>query len=275
MNPRPTVLSIAGLDPSGCAGLLADIKVFESHAVQGIGALTANTHQNIHQFKAANWVPIQTIIQQLDLLFQDFQPTVIKIGIVENLNILHQIVSFIRSHSFNNALSKRPIIIWDPILRATAPFQFHSHLDTALLINCLSAIDLVTPNAEEFPILLQSLSISTDANDPTINSTTNPTTNPINTSAITQYCSLLLKGGHQQGERAQDILYTSSGVSSISSPRLQGFDKRGTGCVLSAAIAANMAKGKTMFESCCSAKQYMNTFLTSSTNRIGTHHAAY
>ena len=271
MNPRPTVLSIAGLDPSGCAGLLADIKVFESHAVQGIGALTANTHQNIHQFKAANWVSVESIIQQLDLLFQDFQPTVIKIGIVENLNVLHQIVNFIRCHSFNNSLSNRPIIIWDPILRATAPFQFHSHLDTAFLVNCLSAIDLVTPNADELPVLLQSLAIPTDTNNPN----NNPNNNPSNNTSITRYCNLLLKGGHQQGDRAQDILFTSTGVSSISSPRLQGFDKRGTGCVLSAAIAANLAKGKTMFESCCSAKQYMNTFLTSSNNPIGTHHAAY
>ena len=250
MDVRPSVLSIAGFDPSGCAGLLADTKVFESHGVQGIGVMTANTIQNIHAFEQPNWMNPETILRQLHFLCTDFSPVVVKIGIIENLHILADLLAELRS------LLPEASIIWDPILKASAPFQLHATLEVDLLETCLRQINLLTPNADELLSLQNVLDIK-QAN------------------LLSKYCNVLVKGGHQTGERAIDVLYTAAGVSSISSPRIQGFEKRGTGCVLSASIAAHMAKGKSMFESCCLAKQYMNTYLASSNSKVGVHHAVH
>src|SRR5580658_4553791 len=94
----PIVLTIAGFDPSGCAGILADIKTFEAHGVYGMAVCTANTLQTASQFEKANWIQQDEIIGQLNLLLRENSFEYVKIGLIENLEILSAVVNAL----FNN-----------------------------------------------------------------------------------------------------------------------------------------------------------------------------
>ena len=119
INPRPIVLSIAGFDPSGGAGLLADIKTIESHKVYGLGVLTCSTLQNELVFKEINWLETAYIKNQIKLLHQVSKIEVVKIGLVKSLKSLKKITQYL--------LELNPFvkIIWDPILSSSSGFVFH------------------------------------------------------------------------------------------------------------------------------------------------------
>ena len=106
-KPRPYVLSIAGFDPSGGAGILADIKTFENNGVYGFGVCSALTYQNDKEFIHVDWIDPDKIKQQILVLFKKFRIDFIKIGLIENFSVLLQLVKWIRS--------KNPevIIIWE------------------------------------------------------------------------------------------------------------------------------------------------------------------
>src|SRR5580700_49814 len=94
---RPYVLSIAGLDPSAGAGILADIKTFENNGVYGLGVVSALTWQNDVEFEKIEWLDCYKIIQQVGILLRRFDIKYIKIGLVENMNVLHQIIGFLKA----------------------------------------------------------------------------------------------------------------------------------------------------------------------------------
>src|ERR1700757_2780075 len=124
MNPaRKYVLSIAGFDPSGGAGILADIKTFEGNKVYGLGVISANTFQNDKEFKKVDWIPVEKIIEQIDILKTRFEFEYVKIGLIENLEVLNVIISHLTSHI------PHLNIIWDPILKASAGYEFHKEVD--------------------------------------------------------------------------------------------------------------------------------------------------
>ncbi|MEL7003586.1 MAG: bifunctional hydroxymethylpyrimidine kinase/phosphomethylpyrimidine kinase, partial [Bacteroidota bacterium] len=118
-NNRPTVLSIAGFDPSGGAGLLADIKAFEQLKCYGLGVSTALTVQNDVKFEKTKWIEWEFIKEQLQLLFERFPIAYVKIGIVENLMVLRQIINFILDQN------KSAKIVLDPVLKSSTGFIFH------------------------------------------------------------------------------------------------------------------------------------------------------
>ena len=123
-NPkRPYVLSIAGFDPSGGAGVLADVKTFEANKVYGFGVMSALTFQNDSEFEKVEWIPLEKIMEQISVLQKRFQFEYIKIGLIENLEVLNQLILNLKSNISN------PKIIWDPILKATAGFDFHNEIN--------------------------------------------------------------------------------------------------------------------------------------------------
>src|ERR1041384_3366717 len=116
---RPYVLSLAGLDPSGGAGILADIKTFEMQQVYGLGVCTAITVQTATQFLDVHWVPVDQIIAQLEPLLSSYQPQYCKIGLTEHVGILKQVLEYLH-HQVPGIK-----VILDPVLSASAGYTFH------------------------------------------------------------------------------------------------------------------------------------------------------
>jgi len=245
--PRSYVLSIAGFDPSGGAGLLADCKTFEQHAVYGLGVCSALTVQTDNSFLNVHWLNAEQIIEQLQPLVTRFGIAACKIGIIHSAETLIEVIRFLKE--FNPSIR----IVWDPVLKASAGYEFPSNNGLHNLEAILAAIDLVTPNYDE----LQRL--QTIANEELIK----------DDRAV--FCSVLLKGGHRPDALGTDTLYEPGKSTVIPAGVDKVFPKHGSGCVLSAAITARLALGSTLKEACRHAKQYTEGFLNSNRSLLGYH----
>ena len=244
---RPIALSIAGFDPTGGAGLLADIKTFEQHKVLGMGVLSANTVQTESNFMSVSWTDLETMKAQLEPIFNEYEIPVIKIGIVESLAVLKELCLFVKSKQSNCR------IIWDPVLAASSGKVLHSDVDKALLIEILELIFLLTPNVGEAKLLAD--------NEDEIESAF----------LLSKYCAILLKGGHSSVRKGLDILIENEVPSEIIGSDDAMTAKHGSGCILSAAIAANLALDHPLVESCKLAKQYIEKRLKSNLNLLAYH----
>jgi hydroxymethylpyrimidine/phosphomethylpyrimidine kinase len=247
MQQRPCALSIAGFDPSSGAGLTADIKTFEQNNVYGFGVCSAITIQNESEFEKVDWMTWDQIKLQLDILFKKHEIKYVKIGLVENLEVLFKIVSYLKT--------KKSFIVWDPIIKASAGFLFHKKMEAALLLDILKNIDLITPN---YPELLKINKII-GASD---------IFNLISLSGIN---AVLSKGGHIDSPECNDVLYFSKNMILIKGSRISGFSKHGTGCVLSAALTAQLSLENTMEQSCFLAKKYVEKYILSNITLLGYH----
>ncbi len=255
----PAALSIAGFDPSGGAGVLADVKTFEAHGVYGFGVCSALTRQNDVEFDGIDWVSAGMIEQQIRTLARRFELRWVKIGLIESLDVIAGVVDLLTE------LDSDVRIVWDPVLRASAGFVFHASLganEAAQLAAVCSRLRLVTPNREEAGALSTALQDTADAE------TADAETAAF---ALSRHCAVLLKGGHAGGAVARDILYRDGEQHSFESRRIADSDKHGTGCVLSAAITAGLARGATLREACARAKEYVQDFLTSAPGLLGRH----
>lgn len=247
MEERPYLLTIAGFDPSAGAGILADIKTFEINKVYGQAVATSLTFQNEKSFEGLDWVSPENILKQIDILAAAHQFQWIKIGLIQNLDVLAQIIQHLKK------LNPDCVIIWDPILKASAGFTFHQQIDGEKLQQIASSISLITPNISEVKMLFPDLEVH-DA-----------------TAEIAKYCHVMLKGGHSE-DNADDILCMTDGkVQKFKGAKLP-FDKHGTGCVFSAAILTNLAKGYELPEACREAKDYVTDFISSHDSLLGYHY---
>ncbi len=243
------VLSIAGFDPSGGAGILADIKTFEANQVCGMGVLSALTFQNDILFEGLKWIEADEILQQVSVLQKRFEFSVVKIGLIKDLEVLEVVVKALKQ-----ALPECQII-WDPIVKASAGFQFHRHFEREQLLSALENCFLITPNTEEVTFLAG-------------------TDNPMEAAQLlAKYCNVLLKGGHSKEEPGVDYLFRQNMIEKIFPTGKEVFPKHGSGCVLSAAIVSNLAKGNDLATSCRDAKIYVEQFLSSNKTLLGTHDA--
>ena len=248
-NTRPTVLSIAGFDPSAGAGILADVKTFEASGVYGMGIVSAITYQNDNAFEKVEWLSLSQMIEQIQVLQRRFKFEYIKIGLIENLEILHQLILYLLS---NTSHSK---IIFDPVLNASAGYEFYKNNNQSLLETICSKLYLITPN---IPEALQ-LGVYDDASK--------------NSAYLSTFCNVYLKGGHNTENKGNDILFTKDKKQQITfhSTTNSAFEKHGSGCVLSSAITANLAKGFTLEQACKEAKNYITDFLLSNETLLGYH----
>ncbi|MFB9078687.1 hydroxymethylpyrimidine/phosphomethylpyrimidine kinase [Flavobacterium procerum] len=241
---RPFVLTIAGLDSSGGAGILADIKTFEQHKVTGFAISTANTIQTENQFYEIQWTDLSFVIRSIETLFLNYKICAVKIGIVSSVYDLSRIVSTIK------LLSPSTKIIWDPVLKSTTKFEFmevQNHFD---LNKTLSKIDLITPNYHEAEILF-----------PDFNSKENEFST-----------NILLKGGHNEKALGTDRLFLKNEILELFPSNQKCSEKHGSGCVLSSAIASNLALNQTIKEACKNAKIYIENYLSSTSTLIGYHY---
>lgn len=243
---RVCVLSIAGFDSSGGAGILADIKTFEANKVCGMGAVSVLTFQNDIEFDSVKWIATNEILKQVSVLQNRFQFNIIKIGLIKDLETLNEIISFLQIANCK--------LVWDPIIKASAGFEFHKSFERTKLFSLLKNIFLITPNTDEVKFLTE------------IN-------NPIEAAKeLSKYCNVLLKGGHSEEEKGVDYLFTQNNIEKISSIKNNIHPKHGSGCVLSSAIVANLAKGNDLINSCYNAKQYVEQFLASNSSLLGIHY---
>lgn len=247
---RPIVMSIAGLDPCGGAGLLADIKTFELHHVYGLGVTTSQTLQTEADFVSIRWESDEDILRSVKHLLAHYKVAAVKIGIVQSIHSLDKIVTTI--HAFSPAIK----IIVDPVIRSTTEFNFwENNIDETLLYQLLAKIELITPNYKEAVQLIP----DADAKEAALK--------------LSQYCNVLLKGGHNDKEPGVDYLYTKVGIEKIQPGTSNIFPKHGSGCVLSAAIAANLALSNDILSACKKAKSYTEKFLLSNSSLLGFHAA--
>lgn len=243
------VLSIAGFDPSGGAGSLADIKTFEANRVCGMGVLSALTFQNDILFEGLKWFEAGEILKQVAVLRKRFEFSGVKIGMIKDLEVLGIVVKALKETQPGCQ------IIWDPIVRASAGFQFHKHFEREQLSSVLEYFFLITPNTEEV--------VSLAGIDDPMKAAQH----------LAKYCNVLLKGGHSKEETGVDTLFRQNAIEKILPAGKKVFPKHGSGCVLSAAITANLAKGDDLIAACRNAKNYVEQFLSSNQTLIGTHDA--
>ena len=140
---RPYVLSIAGSDPSGGAGVFADLKTLEANRVNGLGVVSAITCQSDQEFFGVDWVPVERIIAQAEAVLNRFPVEVVKIGLIRDLEVLGLVLDFLLADNRDRQ------VIWDPILQASAGYVFHGEPATPLLEKVLPRLSLVTPNLPE------------------------------------------------------------------------------------------------------------------------------
>lgn len=233
-------LTIAGFDGSSGAGILADIKAMEYFGVFGQAVCTAVTVQNENELVASDWIIWERIEAQLETLAAVRKYSVVKIGIVEKIAVLKKVIKKVRE------LFPEAFLIWDPIFSSTSGFKFFKNTtDPAEFLQLLHQIDLVTPNQEEYNNLGLGLAASRGE------------------IAVGKDFSLLLKGGHGTGVESVDVLMHQGSTYRYASPRIDGVNKHGTGCAMSAAIAANIALGKSLPDACAEAKKYMDVYISS------------
>ena len=236
----PNVLSIAGSDPSGGAGIQADLKTFAALRVHGCAVLTALTAQNSRGVREVMPVPAAFVTRQLETLLDDVEIHAVKIGMLGDATVVRAVASMLRRHPL-------PYVVLDPVLRASAGGTLLDEHGLAVLREeLLPLVNLATPNATEAGALV--------GDEP-------PRTEYDAVRAADRILErgargVLVTGGHLLDETVcVDILATSEGVLAFRTRRVPGHGTHGTGCVLSSAIAALLARGRTLPSACAEAQE--------------------
>jgi hydroxymethylpyrimidine/phosphomethylpyrimidine kinase len=234
-----TVLTIAGSDPSGGAGVQADIMTFSDFRVRGFSAITALTAQNGSSFKGVMPVPRSFFIKQVETLLSSFSLDAVKIGMLARAEIVVAVTGLIKKWKFRN-------IVLDPVLSSSSGYTLLGKRGIKALKKLLPHVTVLTPNLEEASTLsgisvkdvkgMEEAAVIIAASGP-------------------QY--VLVKGGHLKGNPV-DILYDGMRFHHYKGRRIRGKDLHGTGCVFSSAIAAGLARGRTVERAVGDAKNYLS-----------------
>lgn len=239
------VLTIAGSDSSGGAGIQADLKTMTMLGCFGMSVITALTAQNTVGVMGIHPVPAEFVRAQLTAVCEDIRPDAVKIGMVYDVPQIETILKTLRE------LELSPVVV-DPVMVSTSGDPLlREKAQTALEMDLFPLAALVTPNLPEAQVLL----------DRTITSHTEMET-AAKTLAARYQTAVLLKGGHSVGD-CNDLLVTSSGACTwFPGTKVDVNNTHGTGCTLSSAIASCLAKGESLEKSVEHAKTYV-------TNAIG------
>ena len=224
---RGKILTIAGSDPCGGAGIQADIKTISALGGYAMAAITALTVQNTRQVYEVHPVDAELVAAQVRAVLADITPDAIKVGMMGSAEIALQLTRIFAEYN------EIPLIL-DPVILSTSGHSLLEDTGVDILISDIFPhLDLLTPNLAEATFLTG--------------------TDPIETiedmiRAAEKLCAMgpkavLVKGGHLTGDILTDILVTGEGVSEFSSPKIATDNTHGTGCTLAAAIAVGMGQG--------------------------------
>ncbi len=251
---RPEVLICAGLDPSGGAGLIADVRVISELGGRPVGVVTALTVQNTTAVVATEALNPETVREQLEFLLSDVEVRAVKIGMIGSSEIAKAIGRAL-------ALTQAPVV-WDPVVHPSrGDVRFVDSLFGHAVAALMPHVTVLTPNASELAFL-----------------TGTPVASVADAIIVGQVLSrrlataVLVKGGHLDGSASDspgspdspdspdsiDILCHASGYDLLRGPRQRGGEHvHGTGCALSSAIAAHLAHGRELLDACRAAKQFV------------------
>ncbi|MBS5873937.1 MAG: bifunctional hydroxymethylpyrimidine kinase/phosphomethylpyrimidine kinase [Clostridiales bacterium] len=243
-----TVLTIAGSDPSGGAGIQADIKTITVHGLYAMSAVTALTVQNTLGVSAVEAVSSSLVAQQIDCVFEDIRPDAVKIGMLGSAAVIQAVAQRLRFYHTEN-------IVLDPVMVSTSGHRLLDEQAIELLKQELFPLArVITPNLPEAEALC-GFSVQ----------------NEMEMERAARFLSeqsgvaVLLKGGHLTG-RADDLLYEGREAHWLSGERVSNPNTHGTGCTLSSAIACHLAQGEDLLKSVRQAKSYLTGTLKAGLN---------
>lgn len=235
------VLSIAGSDSGGGAGIQADLKTFSALGCYGMTAITAITAQNTLGVRAIHGIPVDMLRAQIDAVAEDIGVDAVKIGMLHTPDVVRVVVKAIARHQMLQ-------VVLDPVMVATSGDRLMAQDTVEVLVQELFPLStVVTPNLDEAALLLGRAIDGADALD----------------EAATALLALgapavLLKGGHLPGDTVTDVLALAGGGRlRLQSPRIATHNGHGTGCTLSSAIACHLALGLPLPQAVEQARAYI------------------
>jgi hydroxymethylpyrimidine/phosphomethylpyrimidine kinase len=251
----PVALTIAGSDSSGGAGIQADLKTFAALGVYGASVITALTAQNTRGVTGIHQVPAEFVTAQIDAVFGDLDVKAVKIGMVAQLATIGAITAGLERWSPKH-------IVLDPVMVATSGDRLlAAEAVDALRTKLIPRAALITPNLPEAAALLDEEVASTEA-----------AVESQGQRLLAMGCqAVLIKGGHGQGAESTDYLVTGDGTIALAAPRIATKNTHGTGCSLSSAIAAGLAKGEDMETAVRGAKTWISAAIAAA-DRLGVGH---
>jgi hydroxymethylpyrimidine/phosphomethylpyrimidine kinase len=250
---KPVALTIAGSDSGGGAGIQADLKTFQALGVYGTSALTAVTAQNTLGVRAVHEIPTDIISAQIDAVVEDIGVDAAKTGMLSSAEIIATVAERIRHWRLDR-------LVVDPVMVATSGDRLlREDAVQALIRDLLPLAALLTPNLPEAEVLVgRHLT-----NDDEIRQAARDILD-LGPRAV------VIKGGHREGD-ATDILFDGHAFHTFSAQRIDTPNTHGTGCTLSAAIAAELARGTDLLDAVSAAKQYLTEAIRRATPLGGGH----
>jgi hydroxymethylpyrimidine/phosphomethylpyrimidine kinase len=258
-DSTPIAVAIAGSDSGGGAGIQADLKTFSALGVYGASVITALTAQNTRGVQGIHDVPAEFVARQIDSVFSDLAVRAVKIGMLSRTDVIVAVAEGLARHA-----GTIPVVL-DPVMVATSGDRLIADDAVATLRDRLLArADLITPNLPEAAVLLG----ESMAEDPATAAAQARRLVALGARAV------LIKGGHGTGCDSIDHLVTADGtLQTLVAPRIATANTHGTGCTLSSAIAAGLARGLALPAAVAEAKTYLTAALGAADRlRIGTGH---
>ncbi|WP_409149744.1 bifunctional hydroxymethylpyrimidine kinase/phosphomethylpyrimidine kinase [Sphingobacterium sp. BS-2] len=247
----PTVLSIAGFDGSGGAGIQADTKTISSLGCYAMNVLTALPVQNTQGVKNIFDIPVEAVKEQLDCLFEDIYPDSIKIGMVHNSKLVETISDFLKYYKGS--------IVFDPVMVSTSGHRLIQEETIAAIKELLFPLaQIITPNLDEVSVLVGREISTVHAME------------EVADEILSLGCNAaLLKGGHLQSDILTSILIQKNQAAQyFESRRVQTKNTHGSGCSLSSAIASFLARGYHLEQSTENALMYINSAIKGSKDLV-------
>jgi hydroxymethylpyrimidine/phosphomethylpyrimidine kinase len=238
----PIALTIAGSDSSGGAGIQADLKTFAALGVYGASVITALTAQNTQGVSGIHQVPAEFVTAQIDAVFADLEVGAVKIGMVAHPPVIDAIVAGLKRWSPKH-------VVLDPVMVATSGDRLlAAEAVDALRTKLIPLASVITPNLPEAAALLDEAVAVGEA-----------AVEKQGRRLLALGCkAVLIKGGHGQSAESIDYLIDSTGVTALAAPRVATKNTHGTGCSLSSAVAAGLAKDEDMETAVRNAKAWVS-----------------
>ena len=241
-------VTIAGSDSSGGAGIQADLKTFSALGVYGASVIAALTAQNTRGVQGILDVPPEFVTQQIDSVFSDLAVDAVKIGMLSRPAVIEAVAAGLDRH-------RAHAVVLDPVMVAASgdPLLVPEAVETLRSVLLPRAL-VVTPNLPEAAAILG----EEVARDEAAIARQAARIRALGPRAV------LIKGGHADGAESVDILLDQEGVERLAAPRVATRNTHGTGCTLSSAIAAGLAKGRSLREAIADAKRYISAAIGAS-----------
>lgn len=236
-------LTIAGSDSGGGAGIQADLKTFSALGVYGASVITALTAQNTLGVQGIHDIPPDFVTAQMRSVFSDLKVDAVKIGMLSVPATIEAVADGLVEHYSG------PVVLDPVMVAASGDTLLTSEAIAVLTARLLPRADLLTPNLPEAGRLLGTAAATSEA----------AMLDQARALLALGPKAVLMKGGHGEGPEAVDLLVTPGGELRLASPRIASRNSHGTGCTLSSAIAAGLAKGLTLEDAARAAKAYIQT----------------